>query len=325
LITGSQIADNTIHNHNIHKNTVSLNRLTPGVQRLIKRAGQSGANGAAGATGAQGSTGANGTAGATGPAGPAGAKGDTGSQGLAGTPAVVPGDVVYNAIPATLPANMPSNAYQAQQASEFGDLVHLAGTSRHLNTVTVTMSDWAKHSDNAKYPTGGWSMPITLNVYKAPTAGKPNVAGDLLGGVTQTFIVPWRPEADVTCTIGGNPAPTAWRASDGNCYNGMAFNVTFNLSSLGVALPDDVLIDVAMNTETWGPQPYGVDGPYDSLNIGAVGTVSTGSDNEADQLFENTETASNYSDNGTGGTGFLRRNSDQSPYGTIPMKITATS
>jgi hypothetical protein len=316
LITGSQIADNTIHNHNIHKNTISLNRLTPGVQKLIKKATAQGGTttvvGQPGPKGDTGATGANGTNGAD------GAKGDKGDP---GTPANQPGDVVYDAVPTTLPPNMPSNAYQAQQASEFGDVVNLTGTSRHLNTVTVTMSDWAKHSDpdNTKYPTGGWSQPITLNVYAAPDAGHPSVPGALLGGVTQTVSIPWRPEDDASCPAG------KWKASDGNCYSGMAFNVTFNLSSLGITLPNKVLIDVAMNTETWGPQPFGKPGPYDSLNIGAVGTVSAGSDDNADELFWNTETAGNYSDGGTGGTGFLRRNAGQSPYGTIPMEITATS
>jgi hypothetical protein len=322
LITGSQIAPNTIHNHNIHKNTVTLNRLSPGVQKLIKRSTQSGATGSAGATGANGSNGTNGATGTN------GAKGDTGVQGVAGTPANQPGDVVYDAVPTTLPANMPSLGFQATSTSELGDYVHLAGSSRHLNTVTVTMSDWALHStpENKKYPSGGFSFPITLNVYNKPTAAHPTLPGALLGGVTQSFIIPWRPEADPTCpSVGGVPAGTAWRASDNSCNNGLAFNITFNLSSLGITLPDDVIVDVAYSTETHGPQPTNVDGPYDSLNVGLVGSLSAGTDDSSDELFWNTESASSYTDNGgTDGGGVFRRDTNWSPNGTVPIEITAT-
>jgi Collagen triple helix repeat (20 copies) len=85
LITSAQIKNGTIRNVDVHKGTISLNRLTKGVQRLVRRAGaQSGAPGAVGAAGASGATGApgrdgvngtNGASGATGPSGPPGAPG----------------------------------------------------------------------------------------------------------------------------------------------------------------------------------------------------------------------------------------------------------
>jgi hypothetical protein len=57
-------------------------------------------------------------------------------------------EVVYNALPSVSPqTNYPSQAFEATSTSEFGDYIHLGGTSRILNTVTVTMSDWAKYSD----------------------------------------------------------------------------------------------------------------------------------------------------------------------------------
>jgi Collagen triple helix repeat (20 copies) len=82
LITSSQIKNGTIRNVDIHKGAISLNRLTKGVQRLVRRAaaqsgtpgpvGQTGATGATGAAGAAGRDGVNGT---TGPPGPPGAPG----------------------------------------------------------------------------------------------------------------------------------------------------------------------------------------------------------------------------------------------------------
>ncbi len=199
------------------------------------------------------------------------------------------------------------------------------------------MSSWALHSTatNKKYPSGGFSMPMTLNVYGKPAAATPTRPGELLGGVTQAVIVPCRPEADPTCTINGNPAPTAWRASDNQCYNGMAFNVTFNLSSLGVTLPNDVIVDVAYNTQTWGPEPRGTDGPYNSINVGVIGTPSTGTDNSDDEVFWNTDTAGQYADNGgTDPADTFRRDTGWGAQagppavpaeGTLPIKITATS
>ncbi len=67
LITSAQIKDGTIQSKDIKKNSITLNRLSPGAQATIKRAGTPGA---AGATGATGATGAAGATGAQGPAGP---------------------------------------------------------------------------------------------------------------------------------------------------------------------------------------------------------------------------------------------------------------
>ena len=55
--------------------------------------------------------------------------------------------VVYDATPNPVPPNVVSLGFEATSTSEFGDYVHLAGTDRVLNTVTVTMSDWALYSD----------------------------------------------------------------------------------------------------------------------------------------------------------------------------------
>jgi hypothetical protein len=77
LLTSGQIKDGTIRNHDIHKKTISLNRLTPGVQRLIAQHNAQNLQAPAGTTGA------------TGPKGDTGAKGDTGpkgDRGVAGAP-----------------------------------------------------------------------------------------------------------------------------------------------------------------------------------------------------------------------------------------------
>jgi collagen type I/II/III/V/XI/XXIV/XXVII alpha len=73
LITSSDIADGTIMNRDIHKGTISLNRLDGGVQGALTKAGTPGPAGKDGAGGANGKD---------------GAKGDTGAQGVRGAAGV---------------------------------------------------------------------------------------------------------------------------------------------------------------------------------------------------------------------------------------------
>ena len=68
-------------------------------------------------------------------------------------------------------------------------------------------------------------------------------------------------------------------SADGACYNGIAFNAVFDLSSLNVTLPNDVIVGVAYDTQSYGAAPLGVAGPYNSLNVGIpttqAGTVGS--------------------------------------------------
>lgn len=221
-----------------------------------------------------------------------------------------PTSVVFDAgVGSPLPGNVPSQAFQAQQTAEFGDAVHLSGTNRVLQSATVTMSDWALASDYSASATT-WSHPITFNVYSVDSFGA--VLGNPIGSVTQNFDIPWRPAADPTrCPL----SPTAWySAADNHCYNGLAFNITFDLSSVGT-VPNDIVYGIAYNTNTWGANPIGHPGPYESLNVGLnSSTPATSGDIEPDAVFWNTSTASSYSDSGTGGAGTFRRDTNWTPY-----------
>ncbi len=64
---------------------------------------------------------------------------------------------VFSTIPAVFPLSVPSQAFQAQQTSEFGDSIALGGTGRHAVSATVMMVTWAQ--------TAAPSFPITLNLY----------------------------------------------------------------------------------------------------------------------------------------------------------------
>jgi hypothetical protein len=236
--------------------------------------------------------------------------------------AIAASNVVYNAVPSPLPPNVASVGYEATSTSEFGDYVHLGGTNRNLNTVTVTMSDWALYVDYASDPrymgnSLTWSHPITVNVY-SDHLGVNGVPDTLLATKTQNVTIPWRPVAETSCG-------TAWKAPNGQCYNGYAFNATFDLSSLNATLTNNVIVGVAYDTADYGHSPIGMPGPYNSLNVGApnLQTVSVGSDDNADNVFWNTSFAGFYADGGTAGVGIFRQDTGWTPNGTAAFQITA--
>jgi hypothetical protein len=241
------------------------------------------------------------------------------------TQAAIKAPVIYNSVPAPLPPNVPSLGYQATQTQEFGDDIIFAGTTRRVVGVTVTMSDWALRSDWPTWPVdshGNWTHPITLNLYNVNTPGATPTLGTLVSSITQTFSIPFRPPADPTCTTN-----TQWRASDGNCYSGLAFNITFDLTASPVTVPNEVIFGIAFNTTTWGYAPTGTPGPYESLNLGLTNAMppTVGTDPNADDVFWNTSTPGNYADGGIGGFNTYRRDTTWTPYQTAVKFLAAAN
>jgi hypothetical protein len=212
----------------------------------------------------------------------------------------------YDSVPATLPPSWLSLGYEATQTAEFGDLVELGGTNRDLASITVGLVDWACETGGGATclttPGATWTHPITVNVY---AEGTPPTPGTLLGTVTQTVTVPYRPSADPTnCGVG---ATTWYNPTTATCHNGFAFTATFDFSALVLSVPDRILVTVAYNTEHYGATPMAATGPYNSLNVALATTSPTvGSDVDADSMYWNTSTAGWYADGGVGGVGTLR-------------------
>jgi hypothetical protein len=190
---------------------------------------------------------------------------------------------IFDNTPSPLPVNVPSLGYQATQTAEFGNEISFAGTDRDITNVQITMSDWAKQSDWAGVGDAtGFDHPITLNFYNPGTG---TGVGSLIASKTEIVHVPWH-----------DPS---------NGFSGTAFNVSFDFS--GTTLPDTVIYGVAYNTETWGANPIGAPGPYESLNYGVIDTApSVGTDLDPDNAYWNTSTAGNYTDGGTAGVGIFR-------------------
>ncbi len=218
--------------------------------------------------------------------------------GLPLLPAMSRGDVIYNNLPDSLSPNYASLGYQATQTSEFGKKIEFAAGYRRLDSATITMSDWARHSDFPTYGTDtGFYHDITMNIYSVANDGG---LGALLGSKTQNVFIPYRPD-------GEGP----YLGSDGNYYSGIAFNVKFDLSSLALTVPDKIIYGVAYNTESYGASPMGVAGPYNSLNYACDDVATTvGTDLSMDTVYWNTGHAAFYSDGGAGGVGTFREDSN---------------
>ncbi len=275
--------------------------LTPGAGTLSISAasgtgapGPQGPQGTVGPQGPQGPQGLTGAAGATGSVGPTGAQGATGPAGSYDAQCLVAANswvqlrdcllvpsVVYDSVPFPTPPNVASEGFQCCQNSEFGDQIALAGTARRGVSATVLMSDWALHSTYPSMSASGFTHPITLNIYSDAAHAAAHTPD--IGTISQDFLIPWRPEADPTC-----PNGTAWRASNGSCYNGFAFSISFSLG--GLTLPDTFIYGVAYNTNTWGYHPIGAGGPYESLNVGLNDTppVAVGTNVGADNVWRST-------------------------------------
>lgn len=159
--------------------------------------------------------------------------------------------IVYDNIPGILPPNIVRLGYQANQTAEFGGLVRFDSSQRNLMAAVIVLSDWAMASTWGSTDPG-WYHPITLNLYNVDassgTSREPDCEQDA------DVLVPWRPEPDPSC-----PGGTAWRSSNGNCYNGLAFEVTFFFD--GLLVPDQLIYGVAYNTNTWRAHPIGQPGP----------------------------------------------------------------
>lgn len=250
---------------------------------------------------------------------------------LAAGAAGASGTVIYNNIPTLLPGNVPSEAFEATQTSQFGGQVEFAGASATSTTVTVGMSSWGCQSGTwfehncATTPGAKFEWPVMLRVY---TVGTANAVGIQIAELTKTFKMPYRPSASPKCK--GESAGAWFRA--GQCFNGRLFKIAFMLR--GVTLPSKAIIAVYYNTSDYGvaPQrpkpcdsePQGC--PYDSLNVGLTEPTNfniknepepvppfVGADPTPEDAYQNSQTGGQYCDSGLGGTGTFRLDSGVPP------------
>jgi hypothetical protein len=232
---------------------------------------------------------------------------------FAGSPKILYDTTLPNG-PAT---NLPSEAFEAQSASEFGGALTLpAGKS--ITNFTVTMSSWACQSGNwsdgtCTTATGAtFSQPITLNIYAADGTTP-------LGSVTQTFSIPYRPSSTTVSAAKCGGDITAWyQPAQGHnasgCYHGVTSNVTFNLSGVTVPTDGNIVYGIAFQTRDYGLNGgSGISGPADSLNV-ALNTF-TATPPGTGSIWLDSSWSGAYADNGLYGTGTFREDTGPwSPY-----------
>lgn len=220
---------------------------------------------------------------------------------------------MYSSIPDPLPGSLPSLGYQATQTAELGDHVAFEGPRLPAQRIIVNLNSWA-------CPEGGWVdgscthpessppgfvHPITLNIYEVDNSGAVPAVGSIVHTVTEEFLIPWRPASDPECENGGYLP---------DCNNGYNFLITFDFGPMGLELPKEIIYGIAFNTQTWGYDPIGEDGPYTSLNFALSEGATAGIDVDPDMLFWNTETASWYTDGGAAGVGVFRADTNWTGY-----------
>ena len=263
-------------------------------------------------------------------------------------------DAAYNAFPfGVVNCSPPSEAFEAQSASEFGDEVGLAGTARKLVSLNVVFSSYAC-SDSGDWHTGDcattagttFTHPITANIYSVKTtacpAGLASCPDVLLKSVTVTQTIPFRPSADpVNCTVADGNDPAQWfnplaNGGAGGCQYSIQKVLTFTFLA-GTTLPNNVIWTVAFNTSDYGDTPLrpqlcnatSAGCPYDSLNVATKtypGAPYAGTDVDLNGAFLDSTWTGAYCDGGTGGTGTLRLDTGTvcwSPFKPLGEIITA--
>ena len=224
---------------------------------------------------------------------------------------------IYNNISSPLPPNLPSESYEAMSSYEFGGLIQFAGgnPTYSLGSATVAMSDWAYYSEWAAavndktITTGGFDVPLTLNLYDV---GPSDTVGAAIGSRTVDAFIPWRPEPSAACANAPNNYNNAWM-DNGICYNGSLSTVTFDLT--GITVPNQVIYGLSFNTTDYGTPKTGVAGPYDSLNFAfSSASPSVGSNPRPGTAYWETSYAGFYADGGAGGVGTFRQDTGWTPY-----------
>ena len=151
----------------------------------------------------------------------------------------------------------------------------------------------------------GFYWPLTLNLYALSTSTLSDVttpgtypaAGTPITSVTQTVLIPWQPTPSTSSKClkidqsDFSSYLQAWKSPSG-CEFGAPADITFNLPAGGVKVSDGLVWGVAFDTESWGSNPVGYDGPFDSLNIAVTKSVRVGKDaNPGGAFLDSTEAA----------------------------------
>jgi|GEM_PF-2186840 len=168
-----------------------------------------------------------------------------------------------------------SLGFTAWSMEEFGKQIELGGEARGLDSVTVALQSyacadgsWNKADCLTEDESATWSHPITVNVYGVPEDGVLDESREPIATITETVEIPFRPSADVdVCTEADGKLGYYWDEENARCATSIVHEVTLDFSTLGVALPDEVVVGVHAPTSRFYSDLYPAGGYYDSLNV----------------------------------------------------------
>jgi hypothetical protein len=166
-------------------------------------------------------------------------------------------EVIYNNIPSK---SLPALGFESDSVWEFGGEVQFAGTARKSPMVSVEMESYACQSGSGAACTtamgASFEWPITLSIYKVGSLSSP------IARITKTVKIHYRPSASAKCPL---EMPEDVKGYGKECAFAKATKVSFKLP--GATLPAQAVIGIAFNTETYGSEPTGAEGPENSLNV----------------------------------------------------------
>jgi hypothetical protein len=214
--------------------------------------------------------------------------------------------VLYSSLVSPYSAQNPPNewwslSFGGTQATQFGDKVNLASSSR-LGSATVMLDSQACQTGTGLtcVTTKGATFPVSImfTIYRPGATG--GTVGAVLATQTKTFNVPYRPSANPTaCAAGTNSIfagppgtndGTQWLdPATGTCYYGVVYPATFRFEG-SRELPTTVVYGVSYDATS--------SVPASSLNVlmsteSASGAVTVGSDTDPGNLFVQARSAGN--------------------------------
>lgn len=306
LITSAQIKDGTIQNRDIKKGSISLNRLTPGTQALIRAgavtplSGQSvgakgdkgdpGAQGPTGATGAQGEQGPNGSTGPQGPAGPQGPegpKGDTGANadGSVSTPVTAFGQEDFAEYSFSREQDGPATGTTTFVGDSIklafpADATGLTGIRKAfdpavpLNTLTALAYKFATTASTS--PFAAPNLKVVLGGATPCAGGDCPSPASASTGFTTLVIEPNRQSSPVqTGTLDAFGGATVW--STRGIAGAPNTNVNASLADIIAANPGAVIGSISIEAGSTGTGDVwnSFEGTVDWVNVGFGGTAPT--------------------------------------------------
>ncbi len=225
--------------------------------------------------------------------------------------------VLYDSIVSPQPQDMFSEAFNATGTTEFGNEVNLASPGQELDSVQVTMSDWACQTGSGTtcVTTPGATFPLsmTLTIY---SVGADNSVGSIIASDTQTMNIPYRPSSNNSECLGPNlDNPNAGPgAANGEWYNGstcsidLNSNITFNgvdFTVPNITLPGSVIYGISYDATSGPAQSLNVAVSDDTGNV-ATTNVTVGSDAIAGDFLDSSEAVSYCNNAPADGTGYFQ-------------------